>query len=108
MPSAFPCFTASSHVSAAPLCCPPLAGAVLQPWDQDFYTRRLALSLPHHSDAAAAAAPYLRLGSVMQGLSQLLQRLMGLSLTQRQLEPGEGCGGGERGAGGWGLSFSKG
>jgi Zn-dependent oligopeptidase len=71
---------------------------VLQPWDQDFYTRQLALSRPGHADAAAAAAPYLRLGSVLQGLSALLQQLMGLSLQQRQLGPGEGWGAGEGGA----------
>jgi Zn-dependent oligopeptidase len=72
-------------------------GAVLQPWDQDFYTRQLALSQPGHADAAAAAAPYLRLGSVLQGLSELLQQLMGLTLQRRQLGPGEGWGAGEGG-----------
>jgi Zn-dependent oligopeptidase len=73
------------------------AGAALQPWDQDFYTRQLALSLPHHADVAAAAAPYLHLGSVLGGLSELLQRLMGLRLQRRQLAPGEGWGAGESG-----------
>jgi Zn-dependent oligopeptidase len=71
---------------------------VLQPWDQDFYTRQLALSQPRHADAAAAAAPYLQLGSVLAGLSELLQQLMGLTLQRRQLGPGEGWGAGEPGS----------
>ncbi|KAF6261102.1 peptidase family M3-domain-containing protein, partial [Scenedesmus sp. NREL 46B-D3] len=41
-----------------------------------------------------AAAPYLVLGSVLGGLSELLQRLMGLQLKRRQLGPGEGWGAG--------------
>lgn len=65
------------------------AGAVLHPWDQEFYTRQLAATKPH-MQAAAAAAPYLQLGSVLSGLDQLLQQLMGLRLQQQPLSAGEG------------------
>lgn len=68
---------------------PVYAGAVFQPWDQEFYTRQLAAHRPHVK-AAAAAAPYLQLGSVLQGLSQLLQQLLGLQLQLQPLAPGEG------------------
>jgi hypothetical protein len=65
------------------------AGAVFQPWDQELYTRQLSAHRPHVK-AAAAAAPYLQLGSVLQGLSQLLQQLMGVQLAPQPLAPGEG------------------
>jgi Zn-dependent oligopeptidase len=65
------------------------AGAVLQPWDQEFYTRQLSSSKPHVK-ATTAAAPYLQLGSILTGLSQLLQQLMGLHLELQPLQPGEG------------------
>lgn len=65
------------------------AGAVLQPWDQEFYTRQLSSSKPHVK-ATTAAAAYLQLGSVITGLSQLLQQLLGLQLELQPLQPGEG------------------
>ena len=40
--------------------------------------------------ASTAAAPYLQLGSILQGLSQLLQQLLGLQLQLQTLQPGEG------------------
>lgn len=64
-------------------------GAVLQPWDQEFYTRQLAASKPYVK-ALTAASPYLQLGSVLQGLNHLLTQLMGLQLQQQPLQPGEG------------------
>jgi intermediate peptidase len=63
--------------------------AVLQPWDQEFYTRQLSTTKPHVK-ASTAAAPYLQLGSILQGLSQLLQQLLGLQLQLQPLQPGEG------------------
>jgi intermediate peptidase len=62
---------------------------VLQPWDQEFYTRQLAAQKPG-VQAASAAAPYLQLGSVLAGLDELLHRLMGLRLQLQPLAPGEG------------------
>ena len=64
---------------------------MLQPWDQDYYTRQLASSGPHHA-AATAAAPYLQLSSVLSGLSELLQQLMGLGLKQQQITAQEAWG----------------
>jgi intermediate peptidase len=63
--------------------------AVLQPWDQELYTRQLSTSKTHVK-ASTAAAPYLQLGSILQGLSQLLQQLLGLQLQLQPLQPGEG------------------
>lgn len=40
--------------------------------------------------ATTSAAPYLQLGSVLAGLSQLLQQLLGLQLQLQPLQPGEG------------------
>lgn len=70
-------------------CCAAAAGAALQPWDQEFYTRQLSSSEPHVK-ATTSAAPYLQLGSVLAGLSQLLQQLLGLQLQLQPLQPGEG------------------
>lgn len=70
-------------------CCTAAAGAALQPWDQEFYTRQLSSSKPHVK-ATTSAAPYLQLGSVLSGLSQLLQQLLGLQLQLQPLQPGEG------------------
>lgn len=75
------------------------AAAVLQPWDQEFYSRQLAASQPATA-AAAAAAPYLQLSSVLAGLSELLTQLMGLRLVQQPLPPGEAWAPGAAGAAG--------
>jgi Zn-dependent oligopeptidase len=64
------------------------AGAVLQAWDQDFYTRLLAAGRPG-CNVGVAAAPYLKLASVLAGLSELLQRLMGLSLQEQKVVASE-------------------
>lgn len=72
------------------------AGAVFCPWDQDFYSRQAAASAPHHA-AASSAGPYLQLSSVLSGLSELLQQLMGLNLKQQQIGSREGWGPGEGG-----------
>lgn len=69
--------------------CSACVGAFLQPWDQEFYTRQLSSTEPHIK-AITAAAPYLQLGSVLRGLSKLLQQLMGLQLQVQPLLPGEG------------------
>eukprot|EP00775_Hariotina_reticulata_P012131 gene12131-12269_t len=65
-----------------------LAGAVLQPWDQDFYTRLMAAGRSG-SHAGAAAAPYLKLASVLAGLDEMLQQLMGLSLQEQKVAASE-------------------
>jgi hypothetical protein len=62
---------------------------VLQPWDQEFYSRQLAGASPH-MQAAAAAAPYLQLASVLSGVDALLHQLMGLRLQLQPLARGEG------------------
>lgn len=66
-----------------------LADAQLHSWDQEFFTRQLAGDKPH-IQAAAAASPYLQLGSILAGLDQLLRQLMGLRLQQQPLSPAEG------------------
>eukprot|EP00879_Flechtneria_rotunda_P021241 GHRR01022377.1.p1 GENE.GHRR01022377.1~~GHRR01022377.1.p1 ORF type:complete len:527 (+),score=170.00 GHRR01022377.1:1082-2662(+) len=65
------------------------SGAVFQPWDQDYYTRQLATQACGPAAAAVAAFPYLQLGSVLAGLSELLDRLMGLQLQQQPLSAKE-------------------
>ncbi|EFX04017.1 metallopeptidase mip1 [Grosmannia clavigera kw1407] len=67
---------------------------ILPPWDRDFYMRALRRA----DDAAAPRqkllhgtplSHYFSLGTVMQGLSRLLQRLYGLRLVPRATPPGE-------------------
>lgn len=61
------------------------------PWDQEYYTQQLCTTSPYAS-AQSAAAPYLQLNSILQGLDHLLQQLMGLRLQQQPLQQSEAWG----------------
>jgi Zn-dependent oligopeptidase len=65
----------------------PAAASPLQPWDLDYYmaqARQQLAAVPRHQ-----LAPYLHLGPLLAQLSSLLQRLMGISLQEQQLQSGE-------------------
>ncbi|OAA68641.1 metallopeptidase mip1 [Niveomyces insectorum RCEF 264] len=63
---------------------------VLQPWDREFYMN--AVRQREASASKARSFPltsYFSLGTVLQGLSRLFQRLYGLRLVPRETLPGE-------------------
>lgn len=73
--------------------------ARLQPWDRDFYMDKVRADMRARGDAdappaasAASADPlaaYFSVGTVMQGLSRLLDRLYGVRFVARDALPGE-------------------
>ncbi|KAI9166945.1 Mitochondrial intermediate peptidase [Paramyrothecium foliicola] len=63
--------------------------AVLQPWDKDFYMEKIRAELRsrvRHEDQLAA---FFSVGTVMQGLSRLFDRLYGIRFVPRETLPGE-------------------
>ena len=61
----------------------------LEPWDKDYYMetiRRSKRSSMKHPDSLSK---YFSLGTVMQGLSRLFNRLYGIRLVPRETLPGE-------------------
>lgn len=61
----------------------------LQAWDRDFYMEKIRADLRsrvRHDDQLAA---YFSVGTVMQGLSRLFDRLYGISFVPRETLPGE-------------------
>ncbi|KAG8630481.1 hypothetical protein KVT40_002100 [Elsinoe batatas] len=57
-------------------------------WDRDYYSAKLLSSLEYRSRNDHLSA-YFSLGTVMQGLSRLFQRLYGIRLVPRETQPGE-------------------
>lgn len=72
--------------------------ARLQAWDRDFYMEKVRADMrgrrPHHDNATAGhhhhqLAAYFSVGTVMQGLSRLFDRLYGVRFVPREALPGE-------------------
>ncbi|KAK5990334.1 Mitochondrial intermediate peptidase [Cladobotryum mycophilum] len=63
--------------------------ATLQAWDRDFYMEKIRSEMRskvRHEDHLTA---YFSVGTVMQGLSRLFERLYGIRLVPRETLPGE-------------------
>lgn len=58
-------------------------------WDRDYYINRLRSIEAFSSRPAEALSQYFSVGTVMQGLSRLFNRLYGISLVPRESAPGE-------------------
>lgn len=59
-------------------------------WDREYYAHRLRSQLQHPNTPSVDALPnYFSLGTVMQGLSRLFDRLYGVRLVPRETLPGE-------------------
>jgi intermediate peptidase len=66
-----------------------LDNAALEPWDKDFYMEKIRAELRsrvRHEDQLAA---FFSVGTVMQGLSRLFDRLYGIRFVPRETLPGE-------------------
>ena len=63
----------------------------LQPWDHDYYVQQriFEYSRARKSRALSAVPEFFSLGTVMQGLSRLFDRLYGVRLVPQQTAPGE-------------------
>ncbi|KAL7267331.1 Mitochondrial intermediate peptidase [Rhizina undulata] len=61
----------------------------LQPWDKDFYTTKLVHALRSRRRTPDFISSYFSLGTVMQGLSRLFNRLYGVRFVPRETRPGE-------------------
>ncbi|KAL4855723.1 Mitochondrial intermediate peptidase [Chlorella vulgaris] len=61
--------------------------AAVQPWDRQFL---MAAGRSNEEADALSMTEYLELERVVEGLSELLRRSMGVQLQERGLEPGEG------------------
>lgn len=70
-----------AHVSGMP--------GQLDAWDKDYYTGRLMSSMASRARTADQLSAYFSLGTVMQGLSRLFNRLYGIRLVPRETLPGE-------------------
>lgn len=58
-------------------------------WDKFYYSHKLLSSMKTKSRAPDFLSAYFSVGTVMQGLSRLFDRLYGLRLVPRQTQPGE-------------------
>ncbi|KAI9722446.1 MAG: Mitochondrial intermediate peptidase [Chrysothrix sp. TS-e1954] len=66
--------------------------AILHAWDRDYYTsllRRNSRANTLSTSSSENLAPYFSLGTVMQGLSRLFDRLYGVRLVPRETLSGE-------------------
>lgn len=64
-------------------------GAELQPWDREFYMEKIRAEMRsrvRHEDHLSA---FFSVGTVMQGISRLLDRLYGVRFVPREVLPGE-------------------
>ena len=61
----------------------------LNAWDKDYYTGRLMSSMASRARTPDQLSAYFSLGTVMQGLSRLFNRLYGIRLVPREPLPGE-------------------
>ncbi|KAF2760710.1 mitochondrial intermediate peptidase [Pseudovirgaria hyperparasitica] len=61
----------------------------LNAWDRDYYTSRLLSSMHTKIKSPDFLSAYFSLGTVMQGLSRLFNRLYGIRLVPRETRPGE-------------------
>ncbi|KAI1190629.1 peptidase family M3 [Nemania serpens] len=67
-----------------------LSGEVqLQPWDRDYYMESIRTVMRSKRKTNDFLAAYFSLGTVMQGLSRLFDRLYGIRLVPRETLPGE-------------------
>ncbi|KAK3720632.1 Mitochondrial intermediate peptidase [Vermiconidia calcicola] len=58
-------------------------------WDREYYTARLLSTMRSNTRPDDLLSAYFSLGTVMQGLSRLFQRLYGIRLVPREPLPGE-------------------
>ncbi|KAJ3555743.1 hypothetical protein NPX13_g10293 [Xylaria arbuscula] len=61
----------------------------LQPWDKDYYMESIRTAMRSTRKTNDFLAAYFSLGTVMQGLSRLFNRLYGIRLVPRETLPGE-------------------
>ncbi|KAJ9620858.1 Mitochondrial intermediate peptidase [Taxawa tesnikishii (nom. ined.)] len=61
----------------------------LNAWDRDYYTARLLSSMRSKARTPDFMSAYFSVGTVMQGLSRLFNRLYGIRLVPREALPGE-------------------
>ncbi|KAI1312408.1 peptidase family M3 [Xylaria venustula] len=61
----------------------------LRPWDKDYYMESIRTSMRSKRKTDDFLAAYFSLGTVMQGLSRLFNRLYGIRLVPRDTLPGE-------------------
>ncbi|KAI0195946.1 peptidase family M3 [Astrocystis sublimbata] len=61
----------------------------LQPWDKDYYMEAIRGTMRSKRKTDDFLAAYFSLGTVMQGLSRLFNRLYGIRLVPRETLPGE-------------------
>ncbi|KAJ5584338.1 Mitochondrial intermediate peptidase [Penicillium hispanicum] len=68
-----------------------MKGSLLQPWDHAFYVHKRVLeySQSRRSRQLSAVPEFFSLGTVMQGLSRLFDRLYGVRLVPQEAAPGE-------------------
>ncbi|RDL34773.1 Mitochondrial intermediate peptidase-like protein [Venustampulla echinocandica] len=64
-------------------------GAVIEPWDKDYYTAKILESMRSKNRTPDFLSSYFSLGTVMQGLSRLFSRLYGIRLVPKETQPGE-------------------
>ncbi|TPX11253.1 uncharacterized protein E0L32_001071 [Thyridium curvatum] len=67
----------------------PEAAGSLQAWDKDYYMALVRGSMDQRFRHERMLSSFFSLGSVMQGLSRLFNRLYGLRLVPRETLPGE-------------------
>ena len=60
-----------------------------QLWDREFYTSKLLHSVRSQGKSSDILSEFFSLGTVMQGLSRLFQRLYGVRFVPRETLPGE-------------------
>ena len=61
----------------------------LNAWDRDYYSTRLRSRIFAENRMSESLSQYFSVGTVMQGLSRLFNRLYGVSLVPRETLPGE-------------------
>ncbi|KAI1157180.1 peptidase family M3 [Nemania diffusa] len=66
-----------------------LSSSTLQPWDKDYYMESIRTGMRSKRKTHDFLAAYFSLGTVMQGLSRLFNRLYGIRLVPRDILPGE-------------------
>ncbi|KAF2641403.1 mitochondrial intermediate peptidase [Massarina eburnea CBS 473.64] len=58
-------------------------------WDKFYYSHKLLSNMHHKNRAPDFLSAYFSVGTVMQGLSRLFDRLYGIRLVPRETQPGE-------------------
>lgn len=68
-----------------------MKGSSLQPWDHAYYVHKrvMGYSQSRRSRELSAVPEFFSLGTVMQGLSRLFDRLYGVRLVPQETSPGE-------------------